>query len=664
MKIEQTLHGYSEGHKLLATSAESLSQQDRRKMSLLSDWDEYVSAQDDDSSYLTCYPLPDSPYYVVAKTWYASEKERPGCVWTHSLLIDLREVRSFVDFLSLYSFFIRPTENNYERYERTIEIDGCDDRELIGGEYVKMPSLDFWLSMLYEGKDPLMLSYQGNSLKGQQFLLSLMNHIPWEMLLGMSFCSGTGRLRKFDGRVFNFQLTSELRRSIPRIDGKVNSSEKIEGWYATIANSIVNNAKDIPMVIARFSDEIGTRTEALAAVVMVFTLLDRLKEPGKANEQKFVLSLRMMAEAFPTPEEGSRFKKVILAENVTKYFFGEESFVYQMSTTGYWRAYNYESFRFTERVRALVSGRELKDYAPLMTDILKNPTDNPAKKTSLSQTIREYGDEDVELLFGEYWEYFYYLCQNDSRMMNHKIWLTAERGKFQKVLQLFEQRVPTGFDHWKQLITKLIWEDIPVEWKTVTLIGEHEPTVVNEVLNRLIYGYHVRQIWIDYCKTQKTSMMAWMNKQFSLKSSHVRMILDTFDPMSEIVRHSDTSVWMGMLNADVESSMVLEYCTFLFVLSYNISRNDDAFELYRKSFLPIYEATAAGAIDDYWPEIGPYCPKPFWGFEWDRCEMLRKGFVERVLNENREPKVAKQFTTKSSLNKKLYKMLRKKYNDA
>ena len=89
-----------------------------------------------------------------------------------------------------------------------------------------------------------------------------------------------------------------------------------------------------------------------------------------------------------------------------------------------------------------------------------------------------------------------------------------------------------------------------------------------------------------------------------------------------------------------------------------------SFAYYQHSFLPIYEATLADRIDDFWPQIGPLCPKPFLGWEWDRCEMLRKGFAERVFNENRGPKIAKNFTTKSSLNKKLYKLAEKKYRNA
>ena len=215
MKIEQVLHGYSDGHQLLASSTTALSLSDRRKMALLSDWNEYVSAQEDDSSYMMCYPLPDSPFYVVAKTWYADEKERPGCVWTHSLLIDILGQTSFFDYELLYSLFRRPKEGDYGFYENALEIGESAQRELISGEYDAMPSLDYWLWQMLANKVPLVLTYQGNSLKSQQLVLSLINHIPKAMLRGMSLCSGTGRLMKYDGVVFDFQLTSEARRNIP-----------------------------------------------------------------------------------------------------------------------------------------------------------------------------------------------------------------------------------------------------------------------------------------------------------------------------------------------------------------------------------------------------------------------------------------------------------------
>lgn len=661
MKIEQVLHGYSDGHQLLASSTTTLSPSDRRKMALLSDWNEYVSAQDDDSSYLTCYPLPDSPYFVVAKTWYADEKERPGCVWTHSLLIDIQGQSSFFDFELLYSLFRRPKEGVYGSYEESLETDENAQRELMSGEYDDMPSLDYWLWQMLANNVPLMLTYQGNSLKSQQLVLSLMNHIPKAMLRGMSFCSGTGRLMKYDGVAFDFQLTSEARRNIPKLNGCVSEGGKAEGWYKTIADSIVQDGIDIPMLITRFSDEIGIRNEALGAVVLVFSLVDRLKEPGDGNEQKFQLALRIIATAFPEKEQGERFKSVMLAENVTRYFFGEEHFIYQMVVTPYWHAFDYESFKYKERVRAYVSSKEISVYASLMTDIINSQSDNPVKTETLMQTVREYSEEDCELLMTDYWNYYLYLAQRDSRMLNCKAWMSLDREKFLKLIQLFKNNVPSDFKYWDVLQTKMLWEDVPVDQEIITEIGRHIDTTVNEILNRMSFEYHVGNSWIAYCKSEPVKVMMWMKEKFSLNRALVRLVLDMFDPRSELVRNSETSVWACMLSADVDNEMVLEYSTFLFVLSYNLRCDDYAFSYYQKSFLPIYEATAENRIDNYWMEIGPYCPRPFWGWEWDRCDMLRKGFAERVFNEDRGAKTARKFTTKSSLNKKLYKLVQKKY---
>lgn len=43
--------------------------------------------------------------------------------------------------------------------------------------------------------------------------------------------------------------------------------------------------------------------------------------------------------------------------------------------------------------------------------------------------------------------------------------------------------------------------------------------------------------------------------------------------------------------------------------------------------------------------------------------MLRKGFAERVLNEHRGVGVARKFTTNKNINKKLYKLVSKKYHE-
>lgn len=57
--------------------------------------------------YLTAYPLPGTELFVLAKTWYAPEMQRPGCVWTHSLLIPRSHV-GIVPTTRLLGSFRRP----------------------------------------------------------------------------------------------------------------------------------------------------------------------------------------------------------------------------------------------------------------------------------------------------------------------------------------------------------------------------------------------------------------------------------------------------------------------------------------------------------------------------------------------------------------------------
>src|SRR5262245_18558864 len=102
MAIQQTLHGYQDGHRLLGGSV-AISPEDRRRMLTLSDSPDAASLKDAESL-LMGFPLPSEKFYVLAKTWAAPEVDRPGCVWTHSLLLDSEGLKapSALDYLPLF----------------------------------------------------------------------------------------------------------------------------------------------------------------------------------------------------------------------------------------------------------------------------------------------------------------------------------------------------------------------------------------------------------------------------------------------------------------------------------------------------------------------------------------------------------------------------------
>src|SRR5947207_4109313 len=83
--VHQLLHGYSQGHRLLASSTRLPDDLTRviLRMSDLSGPNIVPGFED----YLSGYPLRALDAYAFARTWYAPEMKRPGCVWTHTLVV-------------------------------------------------------------------------------------------------------------------------------------------------------------------------------------------------------------------------------------------------------------------------------------------------------------------------------------------------------------------------------------------------------------------------------------------------------------------------------------------------------------------------------------------------------------------------------------------------
>lgn len=122
MKIDQCLFGYDDGHKLLASSL-SL----EAGISLLTELSDLapntVFGQSD--SYWTGIPVPEMRRYVLMRTWTAPEMSRPGCVWSHALLIEPSFLEFVEDLTVLQGLFTRPSNNrDLARYRKAI--DGAD----------------------------------------------------------------------------------------------------------------------------------------------------------------------------------------------------------------------------------------------------------------------------------------------------------------------------------------------------------------------------------------------------------------------------------------------------------------------------------------------------------------------------------------------------------
>ena len=112
--VHQALHGYSDGHRLISSSL-TLEASDARVMLVMSDLSG-PGLKPLPEGYLTGYPLEKTGRYVLARTWAAPEMPRPGCVWTHSLIIENADLAKLTSAQCLLDAFHRPYGGNLRTY--------------------------------------------------------------------------------------------------------------------------------------------------------------------------------------------------------------------------------------------------------------------------------------------------------------------------------------------------------------------------------------------------------------------------------------------------------------------------------------------------------------------------------------------------------------------
>jgi hypothetical protein len=112
--IDQALFGYADGHRQIASSVR-LPPKDLYLLSSASDLASGARLGERDS-YLSGLPLPESRRYALFRTWAAPEMPRPGCVWSHVLLLGPNISASIPALSEVLPFFRRPLASETSSY--------------------------------------------------------------------------------------------------------------------------------------------------------------------------------------------------------------------------------------------------------------------------------------------------------------------------------------------------------------------------------------------------------------------------------------------------------------------------------------------------------------------------------------------------------------------
>lgn len=662
MQINQFLHGYNNGHHLIASSA-SLPLKDADRMSYLSDWSGYVNPFGTNSDYVTAYPLEESKCYVIAKSWYADEMIRPGCVWTHSLVVKLDALGQKFDFFKLQKLFRRPLREgeDFLDYTKPLEINTEDLQE--GMEKIDFfdPTRFMFLSaLMVDRQKPAVYLVEREAEVYTELCFRLIQNLPYGILNEVSICSGSATARKMGNGFYNLQFVTgkgdTLMEPYPDNVGKPKADAGFKFWL----DAVLSGRSDVAQMIHRFSNDIGNNSNRFLSALNLLKLLDdRIKgEQGSATISEVLDHLN---QGFKDRDSGLLIKRSFLNEGVSKYFCDERAFIITLATTTKGEGLDYQAFSFSSRVVAYRDKQGIDTYVSLLEELCKTDFLNEEGKALLANALNGLSKEEIVTLISHDWALFKSIVTLNNKTLADDFWLELLPPQFLSLFAIFQKNVPDGFDAWDKLYKKLLTID--------TFIADN---ILSEFVSRIEeyvaialdqwnapQKVPVNKIILNQCMKQHSRVIMWMGKQTSINSDIRVAVKRSVTPDETTVVSMGSVPWKVFVNDELESHKDANELVYSYVLAFNW-RDYNALG-YIKSILPyIYDALSLEKLSySSWKRIEPFTGSvPFWR-SWDNCRKVLIGVKDYCKLMNLNTKDIENFTTNPKLNGELMELWKK-----
>ena len=620
--IEQTLHGYSNGHRLLYAS-KKFPDNDEKKMTIMSDLsgNEFVRGFE---RYFTGYWLSDNKF-VLACTWYAEEMNRPGCVWTHSLILEkevLNEINCNIG--SVLGIFRRPQiKSDFSFYEEGLEIELRDSLSIVDNK------LKYMIWCLWGNKYPLIifaedsLAYENEVL----FLFLSQNDLFDE---DFSFCTGTVSLRSYETRILQFQIVPQKLARSSILGNRINiaKDEKVIKNYPMWVNEVFknikkDNLKNFKQFRNGFLDKYR-RAEFFSPFIKLY-----IGSEADCGKMKLVKLLQLATVIFDDKKE--------ICENILQ-------------------LYNKKFFD---------KWIEEKEYISVLEFFIQNDWLDNTKK-------------DIIHFVHNGFNYEY----EKSRQLFKKVICMEENYVIEVILQAFASIVPVGkfvdftgmvYENCSTLITlnhnyavtEEIWKQnkgfqqgiiscLSLERSNDELIGKIIETVLShseyDLASNLfkIYGSKCYSWFWKYVLTEQNGIKADGIKQIvhcdiiggiqiiknNLENRDTLMFLiKIIDPYNEEIKNINVEELTKLYRTIKTNECTHNECEVLAKFIVPICLVADykvPIDIAKFAFLIVHELLAKQSFpENEWEELERLLPELSWYNNWDRCKRLKKGLKKK-----------------------------------
>lgn len=307
IKVHQCLFGYEDGHRLLESSLQ-LPNDAESILLKLSDLAPGVNDFNIES-YWTGFPLTSFKYYALLKTWPAPEMPRPGCVWTHVVLISFSDIARFNDLTILKKYLVRPNLNSqHKEYLQPILIDAIE-HERVESVYDSQRSYENLLKVIravYSLEKPSILFADTDELDTSVFRVWSQQ---WPRLRRSFSFRTAGSISEKSIAGVDFDL-----RILPQSSSYSSTEEQSlclesEYWEAVaIKDALSSQPTDFRRFLWRYGSDINKGRERFIFLADLYVSIHQDSLVTKSYKD----ILFRVAQILPEPEDGKALKSDLI----------------------------------------------------------------------------------------------------------------------------------------------------------------------------------------------------------------------------------------------------------------------------------------------------------------------------------------------------------------
>lgn len=522
-------------------------------------------------------------------------------------------------------------EFDLKNYNSVIFTDDNPETELTKNVIQRndVPSLGFWYDCIISGNKQVILRVDKSSEFCQKLIINLVQNIPGQILNKKYICSGTLILREYENKLFDLQLSSDLRLEVPFVSSEIEGHEPSD-WLNTISTAIFNGDDTIHLFLKNFSTDITDDPKKLQNAIIVFSEIGKIEKPRLSNYKIFLHIIKKLSGAFKTPEEGRTLKKVILGEDLVKYFFPDYVFLSIMSIIKENKAFNYNDFNFGRRINLLLK-KEKFNVSCKIIEFIVDKGINKYGQVFINSFLDICTPERIDYMILNKWHLFIELATKDILIINNNKWILLPKKKFEIVLNIVIKNHANSFLFWDDVYQRILLDKIELSKEKKNIIDEYYPKWKNTYLS-LLNNNEIPFKREYHAIIKESDIIIWMKNNKVKSISIINLILEKVYPNSILVKKLGSSLWINFYEKYTEEQLCEKYYTFLFLLSSNWN-DKSSFDYFKTSFNYIYILLMKNRFPyKYWMQISKSLPKS--KIEWDRCKRMRKELIKRfVINE-------------------------------